>query len=496
MSKDNRFISWKEEYSWDACKLKNGDYGRFLSSYLRNQKTPLVLNLDGGWGTGKTTFLRQLYCDLAYTHKFPCIYIDAWESDYSNDPLLVIISELLEQLKRVNKQFEAADTERKILATLGKFGKKVWNTTAIGLGTYVSGQTDNSAFVEFAKQFTFSDAEAAVLGGNLSSAYKQQKLALNDAREALETLVEFCPEGHKKVFVLIDELDRCRPNYAIEMLETIKHFFELENYVFVIATDTDQLSHSIQAIYGANFDGREYLSRFFYRTAKLPEPNRYEFCRKLVDSLTDDSFDKLISINNNDAREGIFLALIELGQIYNLSLRRIEQTFNKFESILAFFKTNVSNVYFDVNVIITLLMEYDSTYFNCIYKERKKAIDFEIRIPPSISQESKTDTDNPILHAAIISMGRGQYQTCTDLASKYNTSWLVATQTPKHNNVGEVISRLKTYVKMNSFRQGIKDNKYIEQYESCLLALQAKNHIAPLATLGDYYKYVELAQTK
>ncbi|BCK17520.1 hypothetical protein VCSRO5_1427 [Vibrio cholerae] len=496
MSKDNRFISWKEEYSWDTCKLKNGDYGRFLSSYLRNQKTPLVLNLDGGWGTGKTTFLRQLYCDLAYTNKFPCIYIDAWESDYSNDPLLVIISELLEQLKIVNKQFEAADTEKKILATLGKFGKKVWNTTAIGLGTYVSGQTNNSAFVEFAKQFTFSDAEAAVLGGNLSSAYKQQKLALNDAREALETLVEFCPEGHKKVFVLIDELDRCRPNYAIEMLETIKHFFELENYVFVIATDTDQLSHSIQAIYGANFDGREYLSRFFYRTAKLPEPNRNEFCRKLVDSLTDDCFDKLILINNKDARESILIALIELSQVYNLSLRRIEQIFNKFDSILVFLKDNVSNVYFDVNLIISLLMEYDSTYFNCIYKERKKANSFEFQIPLSISQKSNTNSNNPILHAAIASMGIGNLENCTNLAIKYNTSWVVATQTPKPNNVGDVIDRLRVFSEKYRYSQVLKDNKYIRQYEYCLAELKTKDQLAPLATLSDYYKYVELAQTK
>lgn len=98
MSKDSRFISWKEEYSWDNCKLKNGDYGRFCHlTYVPEHS----ISYKSRWrlGNRKTTFLRQLYTDLSFTHGYACIYIDAWESDYSNDPLLVIVSELLEQLK-------------------------------------------------------------------------------------------------------------------------------------------------------------------------------------------------------------------------------------------------------------------------------------------------------------------------------------------------------------------------------------------------------------
>ncbi|EPA0437104.1 P-loop NTPase fold protein [Vibrio cholerae] len=494
---NERFEFWREKYSWEACKLNSGDYGRFLSSYLRNQKTPLVLNLDGGWGTGKTTFLRQLYCDLTYTHEFPCIYIDAWESDYSNDPLLVIISELLEQLNRVNKQFKAADTEKKILATLGKFSKKAWNTTAIGMGTYVSGQSGNSAFVELAKQFTFSDSEAVVFGENLSSSYKQQKSALNDARKALETLVEFCPEGHKKVFVLIDELDRCRPNYAIEMLETIKHFFELENYVFVIATDTEQLSHSVQAIYGFNFDGREYLSRFFHRTAKLPEPNRYDFCKKISENLVDKNLKNLFFICESEHKnETIAMILNELSFFYNVSLRRLEQVLNKFDSIFTFLSDDKSNIYFDMRLFFLLLIEYDSTQFNCIYKERKSTKSFDMQIPVSISAMSKFDSHIPLLHALIISKGMVKLDKYEDIATMYHTSWLVATQTTKDNHVGKVMDNMRLYINKNSFRRDIKNNPFLELYTNCLFKLRSENHLACLATLDDYYKYVELAQTK
>ncbi|QDE47832.1 hypothetical protein EIN43_17235 [Enterobacter hormaechei] len=65
-------------------------------------------------------------------------------------------------------------------------------------------------------------------------------------------------------FIFIDELDRCRPNYAIDMLETIKHLFDINNVVFVIATDKEQLSHSICSVYGSGFDATRYLDRFLY----------------------------------------------------------------------------------------------------------------------------------------------------------------------------------------------------------------------------------------
>ena len=60
----------------------------------------------------------------------------------------------------------------------------------------------------------------------------------------------------KPMFVFIDELDRCRPTYAIELLETVKHLFDIPGLVFVIATNTDQLQHSIKAVYGAEFDAQ------------------------------------------------------------------------------------------------------------------------------------------------------------------------------------------------------------------------------------------------
>ncbi|MEJ8629403.1 P-loop NTPase fold protein [Sphingomonas sp. I4] len=76
------------------------------------------------------------------------------------------------------------------------------------------------------------------------------------------------------MFVFIDELDRCRPTYAIKFLEDVKHLFNIEGIVFVVATDSEQLAHSVKAIYGAEFEARKYLRRFFDRVFVFPDAKR------------------------------------------------------------------------------------------------------------------------------------------------------------------------------------------------------------------------------
>ncbi|EPE9323938.1 KAP family P-loop NTPase fold protein, partial [Enterobacter asburiae] len=82
-----------------------------------------------------------------------------------------------------------------------------------------------------------------------------------------------CIEKDLPIFIIIDELDRCRPSFAINLLEIVKHIFNIPGVVFVIATDTEQLQHSIKVVYGNDFSASHYLSRFFDRRFLLPSPN-------------------------------------------------------------------------------------------------------------------------------------------------------------------------------------------------------------------------------
>ena len=80
----------------------------------------------------------------------------------------------------------------------------------------------------------------------------------------------------KPLIICVDELDRCRPTYAIEMLERIKHFFNIPGIVFMLGIDREQLCASIASVYGA-IDTENYLHRFFDIEFVLPPPDRQAF---------------------------------------------------------------------------------------------------------------------------------------------------------------------------------------------------------------------------
>ena len=97
------------------------------------------------------------------------------------------------------------------------------------------------------------------------------KEKLEDLARALNNRTAQADNGnHKPLVVMIDELDRCRPSYAVELLETAKHLFDVDRIVFVLAVNREQLAHAVCALYGADFNAEGYLRRFFDEDFRLP----------------------------------------------------------------------------------------------------------------------------------------------------------------------------------------------------------------------------------
>ena len=109
--------------------------------------------------------------------------------------------------------------------------------------------------------------------------FEQSKTTIRDFKKSLAAFVSSLETP--PFFILIDELDRCRPPYAISMLERIKHLFDADGVVFIVATDTGQLQHSINVVYGNNFNSAKYLSRFFNRTYSFEPVGRQQFVENL-----------------------------------------------------------------------------------------------------------------------------------------------------------------------------------------------------------------------
>ncbi|WP_318467901.1 KAP family P-loop NTPase fold protein [Photobacterium leiognathi] len=289
-------------------KLGRVKYATFLTKLLASQgfdeardtddqKRNYVLNLNAEWGAGKTYFLKRWSEDLK-AH-YPVVYVDAWKKDYSDDPLMTVISSIIDQLrKQAGKDKDSPEFKvpRKLIGLLKAaapgIGRGLFKRY-VGIDPVEVMNADNddtsigNIIDEDGKNVLDKDGNPIDMSFAASEAVKyliNEHDAKSTAIESLKTSVlEWVDavigiRGKKlPAFIFIDELDRCRPSYAVEMLETIKHIFDIDGVVFVVATDTEQLQHAVKAVYGEGFNAKMYLSRFFNSRYSLKAPNLESF---------------------------------------------------------------------------------------------------------------------------------------------------------------------------------------------------------------------------
>jgi hypothetical protein len=113
--------------------------------------------------------------------------------------------------------------------------------------------------------------------------FEEGKAAIHAMKDSLEAIVASLSGAtlQPPIVIFIDELDRCRPTYAVKLLEEIKHLFDVPGLVFIFAMNGDQLAHSVTSAYGVGFDGRAYIRRFIDREYQLAEPALEPLLEKL-----------------------------------------------------------------------------------------------------------------------------------------------------------------------------------------------------------------------
>ncbi|MDQ7735797.1 P-loop NTPase fold protein [Halomonas sp. SpR1] len=262
--------------AWEGDLLGRAEVAEFLQNLLENDNDDIkVVNIDSPWGTGKTFFLER-WCKHLSDER-GVVYFNAWEKDYTGDPFISLVSAIRDQLK-VQRSM-SGDIEDTIKDFTTK-AKNIFLSTAPGLTKLVSKgllkkliAVEGEELAATLEAVTDEVADKAVEALIVNS--EKDHEAVKQFREVFEKLVtevsaeKSTENGSFPVYVFIDELDRCRPTYAIELLERIKHFFDVPGCIFIIATDTKQLGHSIKAVYGGGFDSFEYLKRFFDITYSL-----------------------------------------------------------------------------------------------------------------------------------------------------------------------------------------------------------------------------------
>jgi len=267
--------------------------GRIEQRGHQKLRRSYVLNVDAGWSGGKTFFMSRLAKELTQRGHGVAL-VDAWEDDHADDPLLSLMSAIEATINPLVKSHPAIDSTFKAVKRTGlniavtaakgiikQTGRKIMGEAAEAIANQIGVLADD--FSEKGPQDLATSLDGTIdkSAEKLLEGFEEGEKSISQFRSQLGKLTTQirAEKADWTLFVLIDELDRCRPTHAIVLLERVKHLFNVDNVVFVVATDTAQLSESVRAVYGAGFDGMRYLSRFFDRTYHFPETSFLQFLR-------------------------------------------------------------------------------------------------------------------------------------------------------------------------------------------------------------------------
>lgn len=367
------------EAGWAGDQLDRADVARFLTRYFHGLYVEppaeiaadgFVLALNASWGFGKSFLLRHWSDDLR-TAGYPVVRFDAWESDYSPEPLVGFMAEMeaqlapwLEENKIAKRPFaKVKAATRKVLPVLaGALGGRAvgelteqiceWTTNYVNdHGGSMEGLAGEEALQQFQKDI--GKEGGALISKSVEGALKEHmstKVAIKEFKDQLRALIATLRDAKGKgatdsparlpMFIFIDELDRCRPTYAIELLENVKHLFGVDGVYFVVAINKQQLVHSIRAVYGGAFDASGYLTRFFDQQYELPRPDNSKYAKYLFDLYRLNGDPRLVhplslEFYPQPTSNGVLFA--SMATAFDLSLRDQKQVVARLRAIMAVF---------------------------------------------------------------------------------------------------------------------------------------------------------------
>jgi KAP family P-loop domain len=301
--------------------LNRQESAEVLTQFVTSVNDPMVVCIDAPWGQGKTTFLKMWKQHLE-NNNIPTLYFNAWENDFSDDALVSLIGEISSAIREISKSGDETQAQ-KYLKNVKKFGINILKR---GIPVAAKIATAGMVDLDTITEETISSFSELIAKEQLEK-YEKSKSALVDFRDALSALASSItnPDDPKPLVFIIDELDRCRPNFSIEILEKAKHFFNVENIVFVLAADKTQLGHSIKAIYGSELNVNGYLRRFIDFDYVLPPPEKGIFVKALFRKF---SFNEYFAGKSGSELyyegEHALTMFTDLFELYRLTLREQE----------------------------------------------------------------------------------------------------------------------------------------------------------------------------
>lgn len=380
-----------------------------LINFINGIEGQMILNIDGAWGTGKSVFLRQLeyvsstedyiksqssvYKTIVeeFKENYFVLYFNSWEHDLYNNPMESLLSELLMKIaseegledKIDSIKDEISEKLKKIGGKLFSRGIKKITADVIVLEDLTEPKEDNTPKI----------------------------ISINTQKQAIDGLIQKLSSisiTDKRILIIVDELDRCKPSYAVELLEVVKHFFTHDDVVFLFGTNKSELEHTIKSLYGQGFNGYKYLNRFFDFEFNLPRVDNEKYAES-----------KHIK-NQGEVVQGI---ITNCSKYFNFTMRDIDRFYSLFNTIQKdiSYNENENQLFFYriVMVYVTSLKIHNGVDFNnfIIGKGEEDFISFCKSIMGSIEDIYRSTSEE----SEIINKIKDIYSSLNNTEANYDT---------------------------------------------------------------------------
>jgi hypothetical protein len=232
--KDEKFEEYVKDL-WQDARPGMETFAKKIKKQIRNMDTPNVIVLEGSFGQGKTFFLTR-FCeylkqeDPGNKDMLQSIYLNLWKNDYNPDPLSVIGEQIL-------SKFYLDEKARK-KSKLGRILKNLILQSGVNIGIFQ---------IQIQIRHLFP---------------KGREKNVLDFKNELQKMIS---KKNKNIVLIVDELDRCNPRYAVRTLQIIKHFFDIEGLIVILSSTMSTLEQIFEGYYGFKQNQESYVSKFVNR---------------------------------------------------------------------------------------------------------------------------------------------------------------------------------------------------------------------------------------
>lgn len=313
---ENEFELEKQDL-WKNATPGTIDLANNLLRKIESDEYPYVLSVEASYGMGKTYFFSR-FCEYAIKNGYDCIYISAWENDYQPSPLLFLCDKIIHFMKHKNEPLIKSNLDAFIIGCRDIFSEIHINPSFCNIIQLDITMLCKRLFYRF---------------------FNKNKLdTVQEFKKHLTKLI--VSTRTKPLILIIDELDRCRPDYALKTLEIIKHFFDIDNLYVILPINKEAIDEAVKSTYGQMKNSENYIRKLITENYVLPTSSEEDYRKIVKIHIPKEKLQKIIKkkfIEMNDNFNG-FNTIIESITKYafsgKLTYRELTRVCNEFICIV------------------------------------------------------------------------------------------------------------------------------------------------------------------